>query len=96
MGLTKKQIEEIKSEKNSGTSEQLLTHLKRNYPVFEVKFDWMDKPFKQIKVDEKLKVLENNKKYLVDLIFNILESEWAHLGTSVIRRTIKKYLDGIK
>lgn len=94
--MTRKQILEIKSEKNSGTSDSLLTHLKRNYPVIEVELEWLEKPIKQIKVDDKLKLLENNKKYLVDLISNILETDWSHLGTPIIRRTIKKYLDGIK
>jgi hypothetical protein len=40
-------------------------------------------------------MLERNKKYLVGKLFSYLESEWVHLGEPTLRRTIKKYLDGI-
>jgi hypothetical protein len=55
----------------------------------------MEKPLKQISIDHKTYMLEHNKKYLVGKLFNYLESEWVHLGESVLRRTIKKFLDGI-
>ena len=56
----------------------------------------MEKPIKQISIDQKTYMLEHNKKYLVGKLFNYLESEWVHLGEAVLRRTIKKYLDGVK
>jgi hypothetical protein len=55
----------------------------------------MEKPLKQISIDYKTYMLERNKKYLVGKLFNYLESEWVHLGEPTLRRTIKKYLDGI-
>jgi hypothetical protein len=55
----------------------------------------MEKPLKQISIDYKTYMLEHNKKYLVGKLFNYLESDWVHLGEPTLRRTIKKYLDGI-
>ena len=55
----------------------------------------METPIKQISIDYKTYMLEHNKKYLVGKLFNYLESEWVHLGERTLRRTIKKYLDGI-
>jgi hypothetical protein len=40
--------------------------------------------------------LSGNKKYLVNRIFQEVEDIWINLGTQKIRRTIKKYLDGIR
>lgn len=96
MKLTENELRELLSENNSGISEDLLRHMKRHYPFIEVKFEWADKPFKQIKVGGKVRNLEGNKKYLTNLISNELESQWIFLGIPKIRRTVKKYLDGIK
>jgi hypothetical protein len=56
----------------------------------------MEKPLKQIKIDDKSYWLFDNKKYLVGRLFSELEDEWIHLGVPILRRTIKKYIDGIK
>jgi hypothetical protein len=45
-------------------------------------------------IDDKLYHIEHNKKYLVGKLVNYLEDEWTHLDNSVLRRTIKKFLDG--
>jgi spore coat polysaccharide biosynthesis predicted glycosyltransferase SpsG len=49
-----------------------------------------------IKIDDKSRLVKNNKKYLVGAIYNLIEDDWISLGEKKIRRTIKKYLDGIK
>ena len=95
MRLTKAEIQKILSEDNSGISQEFLTYLKRHYPVYEEKTSW-DSILKFIKIDDKIRPLLSNKKYLVDKIFSIEESNWISLGTPKIRRTIKYYLDGIK
>jgi len=96
MRITEEDRKEIMSKYDGTTSDELLTHLKRHFPVNEIKFDWMEKPLKQISIDHKTYMLDGNKKYLVGKLFNYLESDWVHLGEPMIRRTIKKYLDGIK
>jgi hypothetical protein len=55
----------------------------------------MDKPNKYIVIHDKTRFLDGNKKYLVNKLAGMLESEWVHLGEKVIRRTIKKFIDGI-
>ena len=94
MNISESEKKEILSKYIGNTSDELLTHLKRNFPVNELKFDWMSNPIKQIYIDDKLYHIEDNKKYLVGKLANYLEDEWTHLDNSVLRRTIKKFLDG--
>ena len=54
----------------------------------------MKKPIKQVSIDYKTYNIEHNKKYLVGKLTNYLEDEWVHLDNAVLRRTIKKFLDG--
>ena len=94
MNISESEKKEILSKYNGNTSVELLTHLKRNFPVSELKFDWMANPIKQIYIDDKSYHIEDNKKYLVGKLANYLEDEWTHLDNSVLRRTVKKFLDG--
>ena len=94
MRITESEKKEILSKYNENTSSELLTYLKRNFPVSELNFDWMTNPIKQIYIDDKSYHIEDNKKYLVGKLANYLEDEWTHLDNSVLRRTIKKFLDG--
>ena len=95
MRITEEEKKEIMSKYEGTTSNELLNYLKRHFPVSEFKFDWMEKPIKQLSIDYKTYTVNSNKKYLVGKLFNYLESDWVHLGEPVIRRTIKKYIDGI-
>jgi hypothetical protein len=79
MRITEEEKKEIMSKYDGNTSDELLTHLKRHFPVIEIKLDWMEKPLKQISIDYKTYMLEHNKKYLVGKLFNYLESDWVHL-----------------
>lgn len=94
--LTEQEKKELMSKYSGDTSDELLTHLKRHFPVTEIKFDWMSEPTLFIQVEDKSRLVKDNKKYLVGKIYNIIESDWISLGEKKIRRTIKKYLDGIK
>jgi len=94
MILTEEEKREILSKYNDNTSNELLTHLKRTYPVTTQKLDWMKTPIKYIKIEDKTKILTSNKKNMVDRIYSIEEDRWMDLGKPVIRRTIKKFLDG--
>ena len=96
MKLTEQEKKDILSKYQDDTSNELLLHLKRHFPVSEVKLDWMKEPIKFIQVNDKTRHFENNKKYLVNAIHNVVENDWISLGEKKIRRTIKKYLDGIK
>jgi hypothetical protein len=94
MRITESEKKEILSKYIGNTSDKLLTYLKRNFPVTEFKLNWMSKPIKQIYIDDKTYHIEDNKKYLVGKLTNYLEDEWTHLGNDVLRRTIKKFIDG--
>lgn len=95
MRLTEEEKKQILSKYVEDTSDELLNHLKRHFPVYETQLDWMITPLKFIKVDDKVKYLENNKKYLVNKIYDLVHDNWIGLGEKKIRRTIKKYLDGV-
>lgn len=94
MKLTESEKKEILSKYDGTTSNDLLNHLKRNFPVSEFQFDWMKKPIKRMLIDDKLYIIDDNKKSLVNRLSNYVEDEWAHLDKAVLRRTIKKYIDG--
>jgi hypothetical protein len=96
MILSEDDKKEILAKYTGETSNEVLTHLKRNFPTYDFQFKWTEKPFRQILVDDKLITLENNKKYLVGKISSILEDQFPHIEKSILRRTVKKYLDGVK
>jgi hypothetical protein len=96
MMISEQEKKELFLKYSGDTSDELLNHLKRHFPVTEVKHDWMNEPIKFIQVEDKTRSLQNNKKFLVSVIYNIVESQWISTGEKKIRRTIKKYLDGIK
>jgi hypothetical protein len=96
MMITEQEKKELLSKYSGDTSDELLTHLKRHFPVTEIKYDWMTEQLSFIQIDDKSRLLKNNKKYLVGSIYSLVENDWISLGEKKIRRTIKKYLDGIK
>ena len=96
MIISEEERRQILSKYSGDTSDELLLHLKRHFPVTEIKHDWMDEPIKFIQVDDKSRLLKNNKKYLVGSITNLLLNDWIGLGEKKIRRTVKKYLDGVQ
>lgn len=92
--ITEEEKKEILKKYQNDTSDELLTHLKRHFPTGETRLEGWE-PTKYVVVDDKLRYLKGNKKYLVSKISNMVEREWIHLGDQVIRRTVKKYIDGI-
>jgi hypothetical protein len=80
---------------SGNTANELLTYLKRNFRTYEVNLDWKQEPLKFVVVDYKSHHIENNKKYLVGKISNLIEDEWSHIDEPTRRRTVKKFLDGI-
>lgn len=95
MRLTEEEIKKI-LDYGSDISKELLNHLKRHYPTYEQKDNWVGRDsVKWIFVDGKLRLLLNNKKYLTNKISSELEDMWIGIGIPTIRRTVKKYLDGV-
>lgn len=52
-------------------------------------------PIKYIDVGGKSRLVLNNKKYLVNLLYNNLPDEMKSLDPVIVRRTIKNYIDNI-
>ena len=95
MLISEEEREDILSKYSGNTSDLLLNHLKRHFPVYDQTIEYFDNPFRFIVVDGKAKLLRKNKKYLVGRISQLVEDDFAHLGVPLIRRTVKKYIDGI-
>jgi hypothetical protein len=95
MKLTEEEKKDILSKYSDNTSDELLRHLKRNFPVYETTLSYNDTPIKLMVIDDKSMTVKSNKKNIVNRISHLIEDEWSHLETSKFRRTIKKYIDGI-
>jgi hypothetical protein len=101
--ITEAEKEDILSKYKDNTEDRLLTYLRRNFPVSTVdqpRYDPETDEYKDVKVpvisvDDKIRYVESNKKYLVNKIFTILEDELTDIPNDVKRRTIKKYIDMI-
>jgi hypothetical protein len=96
MILSEQEKDDIRKKYEGNYSNEILIHLRRNYPVYEFNPMFMDSPFKQILVDDKLHMLSKNKKYLVNKISSILEDTYPSIEKSLLRRTVKYYLDMLK
>jgi hypothetical protein len=94
MRVTETEKKEILSKYIGNTSDKLLTYLKRNFPTSDYTHPFFDEPIKQISIDDKSHIIKGNKKYLVNKIMSYIEDEWVHLGNDVLRRTVKKFIDG--
>ena len=55
----------------------------------------MENSIKIISVEDKSYWVEGNKKFLVNRISNILSDKWSNIEPPTLRRTVKKYIDGI-
>lgn len=95
MKISEEEKKEILSKYDGNTSDDLLNYLKRRFPLHTQQLDWMDGPLKFIFVDDKMIMLRANKKYLVGKITSLVEDTWMGLGAAIIRRTVKKYIDGL-
>lgn len=95
MLISEDEKEDILAKYSGNTSDQVLNYLKRNFPYYDQSIRFFDNPLRFVVVDDKAHFVKNNKKYLVGKISSLITDEFPHLETSVIRRTVKKYIDGI-
>jgi|688.fasta_scaffold40600_2 hypothetical protein len=97
MRISEQEKKDILSKYMDNTSDELLTHLKRNFPIFDQETNYSDKPAKFMLIGDKMRYLDiSSKKYLVAKIFDMVSDQWNSLDTPTIRRTIKKFIDGAK
>jgi hypothetical protein len=83
---------EILTKYSGNTSEEVFNYLRRHYPLKVTKSEHFT--FEYIIINDKM-VRLGSKKELVNRIFNELDAEekFTNLDTSLVRRTIKMYLD---
>ena len=95
MILSEQEKEDIRKKYEGNYSNEILIHLRRNFPVYEFESKWMS-PIKQVLVDDKLYMISQNKKYLVNKISSILEEMFPSVEKPILRKTVKYYLDVLK
>lgn len=91
--ITEEEKKEIINKYLDNTDKNVLIHLKRNFPIFTEKLENFENPFKFILIDGKTKNLNQSKSFLVNKIYNIISDNFPNLDESIIRRTIKYYID---
>ena len=85
---------DILSKYDDNTDNKILVYLRRHYPVFTIDIDNEFLNGKhRILVDDKTYFVENNKKSLVNRIYNDMVDEFPSYDEKLLRRTIKKFLD---
>ena len=60
--ITEEEKKEIKDKYVDGINQTVLTHLKRNFPISVVELKDLPRPFRFIKIDDKSRNLDDNKK----------------------------------
>jgi hypothetical protein len=96
MILSEQEKEDIRKKYEGNYSNEILIHLRRHFPVYEFDSKWMQSPLKQILVDDKLYMLSQNKKDLVNRISYVIEEKFPSVEKPILRRTVKYYLDMLR
>jgi len=98
--ITESEREEILNKYNDeNTDKQILIFLKRHFPVSKpfVNSKFFDEDFMKnrimIKIDDKLYSVNDNKKSLINRLFNEIDDAFPGVDVSLKRRTIKKFVD---
>ena len=98
--ITESEREEILNKYNEeNTDKKILTFLKRHFPLskpFE-NSKFFDEDFMKnrimIRIDDKSHSVSDNKKELVNRLFNEIDDVFPGVDVSLKRRTIKKFIE---
>jgi hypothetical protein len=93
MILSEQEREDILKKYSDNTSDEVLRHLRRNFPIGKPTIDIGGFSPNMITVGDKSYWIEGNKKLLVNKIFGFIEDRFNDIDKPTIRRTVKKYLD---
>jgi len=93
MRLSEQEREDILKKYDDNTSEDVLRHLRRNFPISSSVIDIGGFTANMITVGDKSYWIQGYKKFLVNKIFNLIEDKFVDVDKPTIRRTVKKYLD---
>lgn len=96
--ITEDQKKEIIKKYQGEINNDIMTYLRRHYPVFSIDPKLGLTQFygnKGILVDEKVYPIKENKNLLTNIISAEIVDEFIDLGIPTIRKTVKTYLDYI-
>ena len=94
--LTEDDKNDIKLQYQGSVDKKFYDFLKSNIEVESRNVDFSDKPFVLIYVNGKSRLLNNSKKYLVNVLLNAYGDDFPNLNDASKRLTAKNYIDGLK
>jgi hypothetical protein len=94
--LTEDDKNDIKLQYQGSVDKKFYDFLKSNIEVESRNVDFSDKPFVLMYVNGKSRLLNNSKKYLVNVLLNAYGDDFPNLNDASKRLTAKKYIDELK
>ena len=94
--LTEDDKNDIKLQYQGSVDKKFYDFLKSNIEVESRNVDFSDKPFVLMYVNGKSRLLNNSKKYLVNVLLNSYGDNFPNLNDASKRLTAKKYIDELK
>lgn len=94
--LTEDEKNDIKLQYQGNVDKKFYDFLKSNIEVESRNVDFSDKPFVLMYVNGKSRLLNNSKKYLVNVLLNAYGDDFPNLNDASKRLTAKKYIDELK
>jgi hypothetical protein len=96
MKLTKEEKDEFMSKYTEDeTSPEVLNYLKRHFQTYKIDILTLNEPEVMISIDGKSYFVRSNKKRLVNKLFYTIQDSFSNIDEKIVRRTIKKFIDGI-
>ena len=94
--LTEDDKNDIKLQYQGSVDKKFYDFLKSNIEFESRNVDFTDKPFVLMYVNGKSRLLNNSKKYLVNVLLNAYGDDFSNLNDASKRLTAKKYIDELK
>jgi hypothetical protein len=94
--LTEDDKKDIKLQYQGSVDKKFYDFLKSNIEVESRNVDFSNKPFVLMYVNGKSRLLNNSKKYLVNVLLNAYGDDFPSLNDASKRLTAKKYIDELK
>jgi hypothetical protein len=94
--LTEDDKNDIKLQYQGSIDKKFYDFLKSNIEIESRNVDFSDKPFVLMYVNGKSRLLNNSKKYLVNVLLNAYGDDFPNLNDASKRLTSKKYIDELK
>jgi len=96
MKLTKEEKNEFMSKYTEDeTSPEVLNYLKRHFQTYKIDIPTFNEPEIMISIYGKSYFVRSNKKRLVNKLFFSIQDSFTNIDEKIVRRTIKKFIDGI-